>query len=94
MPRQPRSREDKARAIARVERDGPQELTKIAGTKVRVGGQLLSLTYDRLKRWILEGRRGVGGHVYMDGILRDRTWFSSEAAVTRFLHQLAERQAG
>lgn len=81
-----RTRADKALAIARVEKDGPIPLLQLHGRQVHANGHRLTLTTSRLVRWILEGRIGQDGErVYLDAIKRGENWFSSEAAVGRFL---------
>lgn len=80
-----RPHKDKAKAIARVEADGPVTMKELAGTQVMIAGSKLTLSFDRLKRWALEGRERHGVRVYLDAILRKDVWYSSAAAVERFL---------
>lgn len=77
-----RSRAANAKAIARVEADGPvpvAELVTLAGTPEA-----------SIVRWIVTGQGGV----HLDGIKREGKWYSSPQAVFRYLAEVSrDREA-
>lgn len=89
-----RTRDEITRAIARIEQDELRSFDQLSGIVVEVGTVEVKLTVHVLQRWAREGRMGEAGRTWLDAIKRGETWYSSEAAVGRFLRALRQRQAG
>lgn len=93
--RSARTRAEITASIQRVEQEEMKEFGQLAGLEVHIGNMKMKLSAGTLQRWAREGRaRQDREKVYLDAILRGDTWFTSEAAVQRFLAALRQRQAG
>jgi hypothetical protein len=72
----PRTQEESAEAVRRVVVDGPVPLWQVAC--------LAGVTLESAKRWVIEGCRGV----HLDAVKHEGSWYSSAAALVRFIGAL------
>jgi hypothetical protein len=79
------------RAINQLQHEHLAPFTKLVGRNVTARGVNVRLSEKVLMRWANEGRVGDDGRVWMDAVKRGQTWFTSEAALLRFLAQIEER---